>query len=134
VLGDAHRGRGQAHRLCRLLGGQADDQPQPQDLLLARRQRREQPVQPVPEVGHHDLLFRAGVHVDAVRHVGGRVRAVAARAPVVVGHLVRRDAVDERQERLRLVAVARDRAVHRHADLLRDVVGRRVRRATAPDP
>ncbi len=69
-----------------------------------------------------------------VGKLGHRLGAVAADGPEGVGHLVRRDPVDERAEGQPLDGVAGQRVHHRHADLLSDVVGRADDRLLATEP
>ncbi len=98
----ATRGSRAACRAARRATGAARRQLGAQCALLG-------PLGRVVRVGNIDVEIPAGA--------GGR--------PVRVDHLVRGDAVDERQERLALEPVAGQARQHRETHLLRDVVHRR---------
>src|ERR1700731_2212270 len=123
VLGHADRSRRAADGGGGLLGGQADDHAQDQDLALLGRQDLEQLVHSADRIGLDGPLLRARVERPALGHRLGGVGTVTSGGPVRVGDLVGRDAVQECQERTSPLPIAGQRRDGGQAPLLSHVVG-----------
>ena len=86
MLGHSDRSGGTADGGGGLLGGQADDNTQDQDLALLVGQDLEQFVHPNDRIGFDGPLLRAGVGRPALGKRFSRVGKIAAGGPVTVTH------------------------------------------------
>ena len=96
---------------------------QHKDLALCLRQLVEHSTQVPGQLGAQRSLLGPFGRVPGLGNVDIEVPLHTCGGQGGVDHLVRGDAVDERQERLRLIVVARQRAEHGEADLLGHIVG-----------
>ena len=132
MLRDAHRSRRGTDRSRGLLRRHPERHPEHEDLALRVGQLVEQPAQLAGQLGAQRVLLGPLGRVRRVGDLDVEIPAAPGGRPVRVDHLVRGDAVHERQERLALEPVPGQARQHGETHLLRDVVRGRPARRTQP--